>query len=86
MKPFGVKKMVACRVVSEQCGYVVSFKNRTSLLLQSDYDYVAFAVNCGLIPAPDGWDGDPDKLDVKYWEYRFTDITKCPEEYMELAE
>ncbi len=78
--------MVACRVVSECCGYVISFRNGKSILLQSDINYVSFAVNCGLIPAPNDWDGDPSKLNVKYWEYCFTDIRKCPEEYMKLAE
>lgn len=78
--------MVACRVLPEHCGYAVSFRNGKSILLQSDLDYVAFAVSCGFIPAPDGWDGDPDKLEVKWWEYSFTNIIKCPEKYMELAE
>jgi hypothetical protein len=77
--------MIRCIVTAETQGYVVSFRDQTSLLLQSDYEYVAFAVNCGLIPAPDDWDGDPRHLRVKYWEYNISGIVRCPEEYHKQA-
>ena len=82
--------MVPCSVDIELCAYIVTFdgvfgRPGKTILLQSDYDQAAFAVNCGLLKPPDDWDGCPSTLDG--WEDAdLTDIDKCPEEYLDVAE
>lgn len=78
--------MEKCKVVDLGYGYKVIFEDGKTLLLQSDYDYIAFAVDCGQIPAPNDWDGCPSSLDVDLLDYDLTDITECPEEYYDQAD
>ncbi len=77
--------MVECDVVRNNLGHLTVDFGDCGLYLQTDYEITAFGVNCGLIPAPENWDGSPSSLDVNWWEYDFEEITKCPREYREMA-
>jgi hypothetical protein len=77
--------MENCSVEWHHSAVLVTFEDGKTLLLQSDWDYIAFAYACG---APIG-SGDPssDEFDSKAWEnYDITDITECPDEYYDQAE
>jgi len=77
--------MTECIVEYQKCAYIVIFPDGSSILLQTDYDQAAFAVSCGLIKAPDDWDGCPSKL--KEWgDVDLEDISECPDAYLEVAE
>ena len=78
--------MIPCTVTRGPVGYLVEFEDGRTLLLQSDYDYVNFGVSCGVIPAPNNWDGRPSTLRNEWWEYDLEEITKCPEDYYDIAE
>jgi hypothetical protein len=56
-----------------------------TVLLQSDYDQAAFALACGAIAAPDGWDGLPSGLGGAWAGLDCGDITACPDDYRDLA-
>ena len=78
--------MVSCSVETHYGAWLVSFDDGSSLLLQSDYDQAAFAVNCGAIPAPEDWDGTPSTLGRAWEDFSPEDIGWCPDDYLELAE
>jgi hypothetical protein len=78
--------MVNCSVCSHYGSYVVEFDDGRTILLQSDFDQVAFAVASGLLKAPENWDGSPSKLGEAWENFDMEDIDQCPEEYMENAE
>lgn len=77
--------MIPCTVTYEHTSYNVQFENGKSLFLQSDWDQAAFAVSCGLIKAPDNWDGVPSKLGKAWEDCELSDITACPDDYLEQA-
>jgi hypothetical protein len=77
--------MVPCTVESHYCAWLVTFDDRSSLLLQSDYDQAAFAVNCGAIEAPADWDGQPSRLGSAWVDFDLDAITACPDDYLDLA-
>jgi len=79
--------MIKCSVEENNMGHLtVTFENGKSIYLQSDYDRAAFAVQCGLVVAPDDWDGLPSNLPDEWWEVDFEDITECLEDYETIAE
>ena len=74
--------MIKCSVESHHSAYIVTIEeNGKTVLLQTDSDQVAFAVSCGLITAPDGWDGSPDLLGKAWEDCNLEDITECPNSY-----
>lgn len=73
--------MIACTVESQKVGYLVRFEDGMDLLLQFDWDYAQFAVDCGAVKAPENWDGRPSKLGKALETCDFEDIVKCPDEY-----
>jgi hypothetical protein len=75
----------ACTVERHYGSWLVEFDGGASLLLQSDYDQVAFAVACGALAAPDGWDGSPSRVGPAWWDFEPSDIEQCPNEYRDLA-
>ena len=77
--------MTNCTVKTHFGSYLVDFGDGMSLLLQTDYDQAAFAVSCGLIEAPDDWDGCPEKLGQVWIDCDITDIEKCPLDYYDVA-
>ena len=79
--------MVACSVETHYGAWLVTFDNGSTLLLQSDYDQAAFAVNCGAIQAPSDWDGAPSKLPADSWAcFDPSNINYCPDDYLDVAE
>ena len=79
--------MISCRVVENRLGHLtVTFPNGKSLYLQTDYDRAAFGVACGVVKAPENWDGQPSHLPENWWEIHWDNITNCSEEYEEQAE
>ena len=79
--------MVKCTVEQNRMGHLtVTFENGKSLYLQSDYDVASFGVNCGFLPAPNDWDGQPSSLPEEWSCEDFDSIEECPEEYEEIAE
>jgi hypothetical protein len=78
--------MVNCTVESHYGTYIVTFEDGKTLLLQSDYDQAAFAVACGLVRAPDNWDGSPSDLGEAWENCEMTNITKCPGDYYNVVE
>ena len=56
----------------------------TDLLLQSDYDMAAFAVDSGVVQAPEDWDGSPSSL-PENWMDELEYIDQVPEEYYQQA-
>lgn len=78
--------MVACSVETHYGAWLVTFDTGETLLLQSDYDQAAFAVHCGAIEAPDGWDGLPSKLGEDWIGFDPSTINYCPDEYLDVAE
>jgi hypothetical protein len=82
----GAANMVPCKVewYNNWPVLLVTFGDGRTLLLQSDWDYIAFCYACG---APIG-SGDPSSsdYDAAAWErFDVTTITQCPDEYLELA-
>ena len=77
---------IPCAVEEHFGAWLVTFDDGRTLLLQSDWDQAAFAVNCGAITAPDSWDGTPSKLGDDWLYLEPDDIDGCPDEYWELAE
>lgn len=77
--------MVKCTVAYHHSAYLVTFPDGNSLLLQSDWDQASFAVSCGLVKAPDNWDGRPSGLGKAWEDCEMSDITECPDEYYEQA-
>ena len=79
--------MIGCTVTEDRMGHlVVDLEDGSDVYLQSDYDRAKFAVDCGLIKAPDNWDGSPDNLPENWHEADFTSITFCPDYYLDIAE
>ena len=78
--------MVACSVESHYSAWLVTFDDGSTLLLQSDFDQAAFAVHCGAIKAPDGWDGLPSKLGQDWADFDPSTISYCPDDYLDLAQ
>jgi hypothetical protein len=78
--------MVNCTIEHHYSSIIVHFDDGKSTLIQSDYDQAAFAVNCGLIQAPQDWDGCPDKLGQAWIDCDLEDIENCPEEYYSMAD
>lgn len=77
--------MISCEVEYHHTAYIVRFEDGKSLLLQSDWDQASFAVSCGLVQAPDDWDGSPTKLGQAWIDCDLEDITECPDDYHEVA-
>ena len=78
--------MVPCSVETHYGAWLVTFDNDASLLLQTDFDQAAFAVNCGVIQAPPDWDGFPSKLPPDVWaSFDPSTITVCPNDYVNTA-
>ncbi len=78
--------MIKCTVISHYGAYLVEFKDGKTILLQNDFTKAEFAVHCGVITAPNGWDGDPDKLGEVWDNFDMEDIDKCPDIYYDVAE
>lgn len=78
--------MVSCTVETHFTAWLVTFDGGESLLLQSDFDQAAFAVNCGAINAPPDWDGLPSKLGDSWTSFDPSTIDACPDDYRDLAE
>ena len=78
--------MIKCTVISHYGAYIVEFKDGKTILLQSDSDKASFAVSSGLITAPDGWDGTPDKLGKAWDNFDMETIAECPYDYYDVAE
>jgi hypothetical protein len=79
--------MISCAVVENRMGHLtVNFDDGKSLYLQTDYDRAAFGFSCGVVKAPESWDGQPSNLSGNWWEIDWEDITSCPEEYENQAE
>ena len=78
--------MVPCTVETHYGAWLVKFEDGSSLLLQTDYDQAAFAVNCGAISAPEDWDGLPSRLGKAWEDFNPEDIGWCPDDYLALAE
>jgi hypothetical protein len=76
---------VPCSVDTHYGAWLVEFDGGASLLLQSDYDQAAFAVNCGALAAPADWDGSPSRLGPAWWDFDPSEIVECPDDYRELA-
>ena len=78
---------IKCTVEQDKMGYLtVTFEDNTSIYLQTDYDRCQFGVDCGVIAAPDNWDGQPSNLPDEWWEKDFEGITECVEHYKAFAE
>lgn len=75
--------MIPCRVEYHLGAYILQFEDGSDLLLQSDYDQVALAVDSGYLKVPKNWDGAPST--VPGWEdFEMTSITHCPEHYFDV--
>jgi hypothetical protein len=76
-----------CDVDRDHMGNLtVTFNDNKTIYLQTDYDRAAFLVACGLVVAPDNWDGQPDSLPDTWIYSEESDITECPNEYYDNAE
>lgn len=76
---------IPCTVTYEPGGIVeVKLDGGVGFILQTDYDQAAFAVSCGVVAAPEGWDGTPSTLPVD-WHDRMDDIQWCSDEYLSVA-
>lgn len=64
----------------------VTLKNGKSIYLQSDFSKASFAVDCGLVKAPDDWNGLPSNLPENWYEVDFESIKECLDEYYDIAE
>ena len=78
--------MVPCSVEEHFSAWLVTFDDASTILLQSDYDQAAFAVNCGAIDAPEDWSGCPSGLGEDWSGFDPSAIDACPDCYLELAE
>jgi hypothetical protein len=78
--------MVSCAVETHFGAWLVTFDSGETLLLQSDYDQAAFAVACGAIQAPEGWDGLPSKLGEDWACVDPSTICCCPDDYRDVAQ
>jgi len=78
---------INCTVDEDRMGNLtVKFEDGTSIYIQSDWEKAEFGVDCGIIKAPDDWDGQPDKLPDEWWEKDFDSITECSDYYKNSAE
>ena len=77
---------IPCMVEEHFGAWLVTFDDGLTLLLQSDCDQAAFAVNCAAITAPDSWGSTPSTLGDDWLYLEPGDIGHCPDEYWELAE
>lgn len=77
--------MIPCTVENHHSALLVTFEDGSDMVLQSDYDQVAFCVDCGLIKAPSDWDGRPSTV-PEWVDCDPTDITECPDHYKEQAD
>lgn len=74
--------MIKCEVSEDKIGpLTITFDSGRSIYLQTDYERAQFGVDCGLIKAPENWDGQPDNLPDRWWVEDFESITECPEHY-----
>lgn len=80
------KGFIGCEVESHFNAWRVTLEDGATILLQSDYNQAAFAVACGVVEAPEGWDGLPSKLGNDWIDLDPTLIYACPAEYREVAE
>lgn len=78
--------MIKCTVVQDKMGNFTVFIGNKDFYLQTDYSKSAFAVDCGLVKAPDDWDGLPSKLPDDWYDVDFESITECPYDYYDSAE
>ena len=79
--------MVKCTVDEDRMGFLtITFENGKDIFLQGDSDRAQFAVQHGLVVAPDEWDGDCTKLPDEWWEADYESITECLEDYKRIAE
>ena len=79
--------MIKCTIEENSMGHLtVSFENGKSIYLQGESDRGQFAVQHGLVKAPDDWDGCPTKLPDGWWDVDFEGITECMEDYERIAE
>ena len=77
---------VHCSVETHYSAWLVTFDNGETLLLQTDWDQAAFAVNCGAIGTPEDWDGCPSKLGEDWTSFDPSYIDACPDHYLDMAE
>ena len=81
------KDLINCRVTEDKMGYLtVVFDNGKSIFLQEDSRRAEFGVACGIIEAPENWDGLSGHLIGNWWEKDFEAITQCPSYYILSAE
>ena len=81
------KDMINCTVEENRMGHLtVTFENGKSIYLQEEQRRAEFGVSCGLVKAPDNWDGQSSNLPDSWWEKDFESITKCPSYYILSAE
>jgi hypothetical protein len=80
--------MVPCRVEWHGPALLVTLDDGRDILLQSDWDQVAFCVNCGLFTSEqlEHYNGSPSDLGDAWVDCDPTLIEACPEEYAELEE
>lgn len=70
--------MFPCCVKYHHSALLVSFVTNKELLIQADYDQLAFAQNCGFMP--------PNSTVKDLADYDLEEIEQCPECYEEIAE
>ena len=78
--------IVPCEVEDHYGAWLVKFRNDKSVLLQTDYDKAAFAVDAGVIAAPSDWDGTPSSLGESWVDLDTDSINHCPDYYLDVAE
>lgn len=76
--------MVPCDVSHYASVWKVTFADGSTLLLQTDYDQAAFAVDSGALKAPESWDGRPSTL-PGFVDLDVSEIDQCSEEYYDQA-
>lgn len=79
---------VPCEVEEHCTAWLVTFEDGRTLLLQTDYDQASFAVACGVVDSTPDWDGRPSTLPEpeQFYSLDCTDITHCPDCYLDIAE
>lgn len=78
--------MVHCKVRWDAGkGWAVRLPYGLLLWLVGDWGVADFAVDCGVITAPDDWSGNPYELDG-WFDFDPEQIQRCPDKYMHLAE
>jgi len=79
--------MIKCTVEEDRSGFLtITFENGKDIFLQGESDRAHFAVQHGLVEAPDDWDGDCTKLSDDWADADFESITECLDDYERIAE